>query len=164
MKKNRRLMPAWPLPAYIFVPGSNAHPKKDGGHMEGLAEPVATPVNRSKPENNEFLRFALDLYNNQYFWESHVYFEALWNAHQRVGSEAEFFKGLIKLGAAGVKLTIGQEVSARGHFERAKELFLVLLNDEGDSFLGFDLKDLIKNIDETLATKLNCFEIYPSWD
>lgn len=157
-------MPGWALPAYIFVPGSNAHPKKDGGHMEGLAEPVATPVNRSGPQNNEFLRFALDLYNNQYFWESHVYFEALWNAHHRAGSEAEFFKGLIKLGAAGVKLTIGQEISAKGHFERAKELFLVVIQEEGESFLGFDIKELIKKIDETLAGDLKCFEIYPSWD
>lgn len=132
--------------------------------MEGLAEPEATPVEHLRPQNNEFLRYALDLYNHEYFWESHVYFEALWNAHKRTGSEAEFFKGFIKLGAAGVKLTIDQEVSARGHFERARELFLVVQKDEGDNFLGFDIKNIIQKIDEALAGKLVCFEIYPGWD
>ncbi len=132
--------------------------------MEGMAEPVATPVDRSNPQKSDFLRYALDLYNHHYFWESHVYFEALWNAHQRMGSEAEFFKGFIKLGAAGVKLTIDQEVSARGHFERAKELFLVVQKDEGDFFLGFDIKNIIQKIDEELKGKIECFEIYPGWD
>lgn len=156
-------MPDWPLPAYIFVPGSNPHPKKEGGHMEALPEPVATPVERLKPQENEFLRFAVDLYNHHYFWESHVYFEALWNAHNRSGSEAEMFKGFIKLGAAGVKLTIDQDISARGHFERAKELFLEVQEKEGDSFLGFNIKEIIQRIEKTLSDNLFCFEIYPDW-
>ena len=164
MIENRRFMPHWPLPDYIFVPGTNPHPKKDGGHMEGLPEPVAPPVDRSAPQNNEFLRFALDLYNHQYFWESHVYFEAIWNAHKRLGSEAEFCKGFIKLGAAGVKFGIDQKISAQGHLERAKELFQIVQRDEGDYFLGFDIKNILQKIDEALTNDLRCFEIYPGWD
>lgn len=165
MNKSRRLIPDWPLPAYIFVPGNNPHPKKEGGHMEGLPEPVATPIDLQGPGKSEFLRFAVDLYNQGYFWESHVYFEALWNAHGRQGSVADFFKGFIKLGAAGVKLNIDQEVAARGHFERAKELFEGVMKDEGDSFLGFDLKKINASIDLMLENgKLQCFEIYPDWD
>lgn len=156
-------MPAWPLPDYIFVPGANPHPKKSGGHMEGLGDPVAGPIDRNHPESNEFLRFALDLYNHGYFWESHVYFEALWNAHGRTGSMADFLKGFIKLGAAGVKITIDQKVSAKGHFERARELFVDVMKSEGENFLGFDLKDIIGKIDETLDSEIACFKIYPGW-
>ncbi len=109
--------------------------------MEGMGEPVVSPID--DPAKNLDLRFALDLYNFGYFWESHVYFEALWNAHNRKGSVADLLKGLIKLGAAGVKNQIAQEELALEHIERAKELFRAVQNNEGDHFLGFNLKELI---------------------
>jgi hypothetical protein len=139
---NHRYQPLSAFPSYIFVPGRNPHPKKEGGHMEGLGEPMASRID--DPSKNELLRFALDLYNFGYFWESHVYFEALWNAHQRSGSVADFLKGLIKLGAAGVKNQISQEKLAIEHIQRAKELFSSVRMDEGDHFLGFDLKQLVE--------------------
>ncbi len=118
-----RYLPSLPLPKYKFVPGQNPHPKKNGGHMEGEKDPVALPVDIHHPESNESLRYAIDLFNHEFYWESHVYFEALWNAHGRVGSTADFFKGMIKLGAAGVKADINQVIAAKAHLERAKELF-----------------------------------------
>lgn len=164
MKKSHRFMPEWPLPAYIFVPGANPHPKKEGGHSEGQGDPQGDPVDLNHPEKNKLLRYAVDLFNNAYFWESHVYFEALWNAHNRTGPVADFFKGFIKLGAAGVKLTISQDVSAREHFERAKELFLDVKKIEGENFLGFYLPEIISQIDLAFAGELKSFEIYPEWE
>ena len=46
--------------------------------------------------------YAIDLFNFGFYWESHVYLEELWNQAKRVGENADFFKMLIKLGAAGV--------------------------------------------------------------
>ena len=160
---NKRFIPSWPFPAYVFKPGENPHPKKSGGHMEGLGDPVAKPLDIKHPEHSEFLRFSLDLYNHKYFWESHVYFEALWNAHGRVGSVADFMKGMIKLGAAGVKMAIDQKVSAEGHFMRAKELFESVIASEGSVFLGFDLKQISKDIDQAIATKSMDVKVYPLW-
>lgn len=115
--------------------------------MYEQAEPQALPVNLACPEKDEFLIHSLNLYNNAYYWESHVYFEALWNAHGRVGSVADFFKAMIKLGAAGVKLSINQPGHAKDHLIRAKELFEGVMKAEGRMFLGFDLSEIIRNID-----------------
>ncbi len=160
----KRYLATKSFPPYIFVPGENAHPKKSGGHMEGEGDPVAPQIDPAHPEQNEFLRYSLDLYNHEYFWESHVYFEALWNAHARTGSIADFLKGMIKLGAAGVKINIDQVESALGHFDRAKELFLSVQNSEGPVFLGFDLNSILSNIDSVNPTAVKCFEVHPSWE
>ncbi|HXH75659.1 MAG TPA: DUF309 domain-containing protein [Bacteriovoracaceae bacterium] len=159
MNATHRYIPSWPFPPYIFVPGVNPHPKKEGGHMEGEGDPVAPPVDPQRPQENRFLRYALDLYNHGYFWESHVYFEALWNAHKREGSIADLFKGMIKLGAGGVKLSIDQKAAAVGHFERGRELFESVKTAEGKKFLGFDLENLISEID---SGKLS-FQVHPEW-
>ena len=159
----KRLIPDWPFPAYIFVPGENPHPKKSGGHMEGQGDPVAQPLDLHHPEQSEFLRYSLDLYNAEYYWESHVYLEALWNAHGRVGSTADFLKGLIKLGAAGVKVKINQRASAADHFLRAKELFSEVMKLEGKIFLGFDLEKLNSDIDRAMESQDMRLIVNPSW-
>lgn len=163
MKKTRYL-PARSLPPYIFIPGQNPHPKKAQGHMEGESDPVARPLDPAGAHENEFLRYSLDLYNHGYFWESHVYFEALWNAHQREGDAADFLKGMIKLGAAGVKISIGQLESARGHFERARELFNKVRLSQGEVFLGFHLGHILEQIEGALCGKMSCFEVHPEWE
>ena len=124
--------------------------------MEGLGDPVSDPIDVNAPEKSEALRFGLDLYNHGYFWESHVYFESLWNAHGRQGSVADFLKGLIKLGAAGVKSRIHQAARAQEHFERASQLFRDVSAREGNMFLGFDL--------EKLARLRSNERIDPLWD
>lgn len=135
------------FPPYIFIPGVNPHPKKEGGYRYEQAEPEAEMIDLAHPEKSEFLQHSLALYNNGYYWESHVYFEALWNAHSRKGSVADFFKAMIKLGAAGVKLSIQQPKLANEHLLRAKELFSGVMNSEGPHFLGLDLREIIQHID-----------------
>ena len=163
MMADSRYMPTWPLPSYIFIPGVNPHPKKSGGHMEGQADPIAPMIDSVHPEKNEFLRYSLDLFNYGYFWESHVYFEALWNTHKRQGSVADFLKAMIKLGAAGIKLKINEPKNASDHLERAKELIQSVIKKEGPVFLGFDLKVMIEQIDTLLSQKRELFQIHPEW-
>lgn len=143
----KRLIPQLPFPRYIFIPGVNPHPKKEGGHMEGQSDPVAEKIDPAHPELSDFLRYSVDLLNHGYYWESHVFFEALWNAHGREGSIADFLKGMIKLGAAGVKFNIDQKVSAEGHLMRAKELFESVRQKEGEVFLGFNLGQIASSLD-----------------
>lgn len=132
--------------------------------MEGEDDPVAPVIDPSHPEKNEFLRYSVDLYNHGYFWESHVYFEALWNAHGRTGSIADFLKGMIKLGAGGVKININQNEAAIGHFDRAKELFASVMQSEGPVFLGFDLKTILSQIASVNPDSVKCFEVHPLWE
>lgn len=159
----KRRLSTQPLPQYIFIPGANPHPKKSGGHMEGLADPKAHEIDLHHPEQNSELAYALDLFNYGYYWESHVYFEALWNAHQRSGAVSDLMKAFIKLGAAGVKLSIDQKESARGHFERALELISSVMTTQGRVFLGFDLTLIHMNIKTALSQDLQIFDIYPDW-
>jgi len=138
--------------------------------MYETGEPTAKSIDVKNPQKSDFLRFSLDLYNNQYYWESHVYLEALWHAHGRKGSVADFLKGLIKLGAAGVKIKLGQKKAGIGHLLRAKELFLSLEDSQGPKFLGFQFEDLKAKIEETLSQlKKNsdgelAFIICPDWN
>lgn len=155
----KRFIPSWPFPPYIFIPGSNPHPKKVGGHMEGLADPKTDPINILSPQESLFLRYSLDLYNHGYFWEAHVYFEALWNAHNRKGCVADFLKGMIKLSAAGVKLQLNQRLLAHEHFMRAKELLEIVSSTEGEVFLGFNLTRIITELKEE---KLE-IQVFPDW-
>lgn len=158
-----RYLPEKPLPSYVFVPGQNPHPKKTGGHMEGESDPIAPPLDLNHPEESQFLRYALDLYNFGFYWESHVYFEALWNAHQRVGVTADFLKALIKVGAAGVKVKVGQTKYAVEHFERAVELIQTVQNAVGDIYLGFDLKELKTGILKAAESPDYHFNLHPQW-
>jgi hypothetical protein len=154
-----RYLPSWPLPLYKFFPGKNVHPNKPGGHMYGTAELIAPEIDMNRAENNNFLRFSLDLYNYGYFWECHVYLEALWNTHKRKGAVADFLKGFIKLGAAGVKINLEEHELAREHYCRARELFLKVQSAEGSIFLGFNLLDLIAKID----SGVDHFYVAPIW-
>lgn len=163
MSSNDRLIPTWPFPEYIFIPGKNPHPKKEGGHMEGEKDPVAHPIDLTHPDKSEMFRYGIDLFNHDYFWESHVYFESLWNAHLRSGRVADFLKALIKLGAAGVKTSIDEEARAMEHYERARELLLEIHKLEGNVFLGFELTTLLFQIDEMLLKKAQKIYLKPLW-
>jgi hypothetical protein len=92
-----------------------------------------------------------------------VYFEALWNAHGRKGSAADFFKGLIKVGAAGVKRSLDQRTHAEEHLERATELFKSVRTIEGEYFLGFHLETLLQQLQSIPGSDMFSVEVYPEW-
>lgn len=160
---HKRYLPNRPLPEYIFIPGVNPHPKKEGGHMEGQPDPVTLPLDKNHPEESEFLRYSLDLFNHQYFWEAHVYLESLWNAHGRQGTVADFCKALIKLSAGAVKINLKQFENAKEHYNRAQELLNDVHTQEGDIFLGFSLNEILQSIEQSLKNELKLFEINPIW-
>jgi hypothetical protein len=99
------------------------------GHMYGapelkIAAEDATAVRATH-------HWAIDLFNNGYYWEAHEAWEALWHAFGRNGKKADFIKGLIKLAAAGVKAREGNAVGVKRHARRAGELFQGLRDDTG---------------------------------
>ncbi|RLA61475.1 MAG: hypothetical protein DRQ88_07930 [Epsilonproteobacteria bacterium] len=152
----KRLFPDKKFPHYTFVPGKNIHPEKDGGHMEGQVELNPPPMDPKKFWESETFLYALDLYNYGYYWEGHVWLEALWHAAHKEGLMGDFLKGLIKLCAAGVKAKTGQADPVKGHAKRARELFIKVGSQIHDQhFAGFSLLNLAsqaEDISENAAT------------
>lgn len=166
----KRYMPKWDFPPYAFFPGRNIHPNKPGGHMYGISDPQANPIDPSFPDRNEYFCYSIDLYNFGYYWESHVYLEALWNAHNRKGYIADFLKSLIRLAAASIKIEIEQRKSSIGHLERGLELIESIKDHTDNQFLGFNLLELSKNIKSEMKNmkedniKNLTINLFPKWD
>ncbi|HEX5103310.1 MAG TPA: DUF309 domain-containing protein, partial [Pirellulaceae bacterium] len=98
-----RYCPQRELPPYGYVPGQGLpHPTSDKrGHSFGRHEPPAMPLADATWRQNETWLYAVDLFNQGYYWEAHEAWEALWHACGRKGPTADLLKGLIKLAAAG---------------------------------------------------------------
>lgn len=150
MKK--RLCPQREFPPYAFIPGKNPHPLKEGGHSFSQGEPHLTKINTDAPYDSEDFLYALDLFNHAYYWETHMYLEALWNAHQRKGDACHLFLAIIKLSAAAIKWKLGQEKAATGHINRAIEH---LGNIEETEILGFDIAQLKSKLENVHFLKEN---------
>lgn len=138
------------LPSYSYVPGhEHPHPVTDPrGHLHGRTHPVLIPpeslaqlptepasrrqaVAALVATNPQWL-YALDLFNEGFYWESHEAWESFWNAFGRTTSEARFVQGLIHLAAACVKIREGKPEGVRRHTQRAR----TLLGDLGAASIG----------------------------
>lgn len=142
--KTKRYLPSKPFPPYAFIPGKFPHPEKAGGHMEN-EEVAVSPLTEDSFFENEGYLYGIDLFNHGYFWESHVWWEALWNEAGRKGDTADFLKALIKLAAGGVKEGLDQETVAKGHQERAIEIFEPLAKKQ-ENWFGINCNELLSEI------------------
>ncbi len=149
-----------PLPPYTHIPGVTPHPIRDpAGHSyEGPDAPAVTapltahvpPTWAELPDHPEF-RWAVQLFNAGYYWESHEAWESLWHAAGRTGPLADFLKGLIKLAAAGVKLREHNLVGVERHARRSLELFSEVhqkRDRENDISAGLPLSELMWMADQ----------------
>lgn len=117
-----RLVSKWHFPSYAHRPGVTPHPNKLGGHSYNKQEPLINNFDFSNLRASEEFLFACDLFNYKYYWEAHVYWEAIWHYLGRKGREADLIKSLIKLSASLLKAELGDHSSAKAHFERYTEL------------------------------------------
>ncbi|MGB0455277.1 MAG: DUF309 domain-containing protein [Bacteriovoracaceae bacterium] len=131
---------------YAHRPGVTPHPQKEGGYWFGVPEPEVEALSfENYSEHIDYL-YGFDLFNAGYFWESHVYWEAIWHENGRKGEIADFLKALIIFSAGCLKLEVNQVPPARTHFERAEELIsniLKLRKSEDCSYFGFELEKLL---------------------
>lgn len=144
LRPRPRYAPEMPMPPYTYVPGRSPHPTSDpGGHSFG--KPVMQPE-LFQPDDwrrSTLYLYAVDLFNHGYYWEAHEAWETLWHASGRTGFVPDFFKGLIKLAAAGVKAREGIAAGVSNHARRAAELFRHTAVALGRSeFMGLNLDQL----------------------
>lgn len=117
------------FPPYAHVPGVTPHPKKAGGHSEGKADPESYALTPENWQAHEYYLFGIDLHNHGFFWEAHVWWEAVWKATPK-GRERDFVQGLIKATAGALKAKMGEGEIARAHNQRAHELMSASFADE----------------------------------
>ncbi len=131
-----RLAPGRPFPPYAFLPGKNAHPRRDpAGHSPGLPD---------RAEAREDIAYGIDLYHAGFFWEAHEAWEGPWKRARSAGNRGAL-QGLILLAAALLKLRVGEERGARRLLDRS-------LRRLGDalairrSSLGLDLEEILQGV------------------
>jgi uncharacterized protein len=138
------------LPPYSYVPGhKHPHPVNDPrGHLYGHTHPIPiTPETLAQLPSEPTLRrqalaallattpqwlYALDLFNEGFYWESHEAWESFWHALGRTSPEAQSVQGLIHLAAACVKIREGRTEGVHRHTQRAR----TLLGDLGAAYVG----------------------------
>jgi uncharacterized protein len=104
------------FPAYRYVPGVHAHPRRD---PTGHSYRPAPQLDRHPPWAPEEWRtlddwlYGVDLFNRFYFWEAHEAWEGLWAAAERGGSASLLLQGLIQIAAALLKTHMGVLSAAR---------------------------------------------------
>jgi uncharacterized protein len=129
------------LPCYSYVPGQFPHPMSDpAGHSFGHAPEAVEPLDEANWRTNADWLWAIDLFNQGFYWEAHEAWEGLWHAAGRRGPTADFLKGLIKLAAAGVKAREGKPEGVRLHTTRARQL---LEPSRDDVVFGIHVDELL---------------------
>ncbi|ADG67269.1 protein of unknown function DUF309 [Planctopirus limnophila DSM 3776] len=140
-KQAPRLLPSTELPAYTFIPGSDApHPYRDPrGHSYQKRHPPSRPlIPASWAENRNYL-LAMDYFNYGYYWESHEEWERLWRVSTPDSLVGRFLKGLVKLAAAGVKVRENSIHGVRRHSASAGEIFAdVAAEVDAEFFCGLE--------------------------
>jgi hypothetical protein len=117
-----RLVPEKNFPGYAYLPGKHPHPVRDPLGHSYQCDPVTVVAVEESLSSNVF-RWGIDLFNHGYYWEAHEAWEPLWHAAKQSAQHRLFFKGLILLAAAGVKIREGKRVAAARHAARAAALF-----------------------------------------
>jgi len=130
-----RWQPERSFPAYAYLPGRQPHPVRDpAGHSYRHVD--ALPVAAETSLDSDIFLWGLDLFNHGYYWEAHEAWEGLWQVVDRDGPLHMFFKGLILLSAAGVKIREGKHAAAMRHAGRAALLLRRLMKGPHRLFEG----------------------------
>jgi hypothetical protein len=142
-----------PLPRYRFIPGESPHPRRhEQGHSFGQTEPKVAGFESRLWQDSQDYRFAVDLFNFGFWWESHELFEAFWHAFGRRTPEGRFFQGLIQLAAAHLKRRMGNTAAAIRLFERA----CASLRQAPPVCMGIDIQTLVQDIERCRANQTEC--------
>ena len=130
------------------MPGRQPHPIRDPrGHSFGIKRDDPEPPDPRRWRTRRAYLYGIDLFNHGYYWEAHEVWEGLWRAYGRRGPTAAFFRALIGLAAAGLKVRGGNLRGVRTHARRAADLFNETVLEMGSvevRYMGLDLHALAR--------------------
>jgi hypothetical protein len=158
-----RLLPSAELPRYAYVPGTGLpHPLRDPrGHSFARKGNSPQALDQETWVENRSYLWAIDLFNQGYYWEAHEEWERLLRSTGVETTAGRFLKGLIKLAAAGVKVREHSLHGVRRHAASAGEVFAdVAAEASTEFFCGLEFTKLQYAADR--AAQLTYKPSYPA--
>ena len=153
------------FPPYRYVPGLHPHPSNSPeGHSYGEEDEEHGKWDSELWKDNPEYLFGIDLYNYHYYWEAHEAREGVWIAAVRNSSEHRFLQGLIKCGAALLKIRMAKyEIQDLIGARNLSKSGISLLSQAGiDNFMGIDIpkfiasyNDFVQPIHEDIVPSVN---------
>ena len=154
--------PAWPryssqpFPSYRYVPGLNAHPRRDpSGHSRHAPEPRAADWQPEDWRELEPWLFGVDLFNYAYWWESHEQHEALWLAAGRTSLHARFVRGVIRVAAGCLNRHLGKEPTAILQARAGLTAMEDVAHGVGEPYMGVRVEKFVAAARTWLADQTN---------
>jgi len=137
-----------PFPPYRFLPGVNPHPiENPRGHSFGKESEKFFTTPLGKWQENESYLYAVDLYNDAFWWESHEALEGLWRKVPREKIQGQFLQGLIKISAAFLKWTLRERRGVIQHYDSAMK-HLCFVSAQEPFFWGIHLPPYLDNLEQ----------------
>ena len=136
------------FPSYRYVPGLHPHPTNSPkGHSYGEDDGDHNKWDSNLWKDNDDYLFGIDLYNYHYYWEAHEAWEGLWIASVRNSSEHRFLQGLIKVGAALLKIRMAEyEIQDLIGARNLARSGIDLLSKIGiDQFMGLEIPRFLES-------------------
>ena len=144
-----RLEPGLALPRYRYVPGVLPHPFRDPNghdHLATLDLPDPAWTTDQGWAANVHHRYALDLFENRFYWESHEVWEDVWLLLPRPSAERELLQALIQVAAATLKRHMGSVRAPVTLTDRARAR-LAQARSAGEVVCGVDIGALEARLD-----------------
>ena len=139
------------FPPYRYVPGIHPHPTNSSdGHSYDDEDEEHEKWDSDLWKDNEDYLFGIDLYNYHYYWEAHEAWEGLWITAVRNSSEHRFLQGLIKCGAALLKIRMANyEIQDLIGARNLSKSGMSLLSQVGvDCFMGLNIPEFLESYNE----------------
>jgi len=139
------------MPDYAFLPGINLHPNK---RLQKHLPDISCGENSLNAESwqlSSCYLYAIDLFNQTYYWEVHEVLEHLWIKAGKKSETALFLKGIIQLSVALLKVKTGNLYGAKRLHDKA----IPLLQRKETVYLGIDVPKLIEDFKCFIAEKGN---------
>ncbi|HJR52786.1 MAG TPA: DUF309 domain-containing protein [Gemmatimonadota bacterium] len=95
--------------------------------------------------------WAVDLFNEGYWWESHEALEALWHAAGKTTAPARYVQSLVHLSAACLNRRRGHLAASARQAARAVR-GLRAARDEGGILMGIDIERLIRDVERSFES------------
>lgn len=127
------------LPDYKYIPGNGLHPKKRKcEHIPIIKEQEIAFEMENWSSSLRYL-YAIDLFNEQYYWEMHEVLEHIWLQFGRKSLIGQFLQGLIQLSIALLK----KSKENKNGMHRLKEKAIKNLTAKNGIFLGIEIEKLL---------------------
>jgi hypothetical protein len=138
-----------PFPQSRYKPGESPRSVRllSKAWLDRLPDPVA--FGPGSWMHSDHYRYAVDLFNHQYWWEAHEVLEGLWVENGRRTELAIFLQGLIQISAALLKASTGVHTGAA----RLSRKGLSKLSSQEGIFLGIAVEPFVRSVEHYLTSR-----------